>query len=182
MSVLTFKRFLLVGAMLALFSGPACAENIAVGDEAPNFSLKDTSGKVVYSLEQYRGKKIVYLDFFATWCTTCREEMSRLKELNNLYKNEGLEVIAINVQEGADKVNKFITKYEIPFPVLLDEKAEIAKEYNLVGFPFNLVIDGNGEIRYMGSVPPKKFEALFSELKNTLKAPAKTDQKAIPKK
>ena len=180
------KKFVLLGSMLALFSIPVHSESLALDDNAPDFSLPDSSGKLTYSLEQYRGKKIVYLDFFATWCTTCREEMSRLKELNSRYKNQGLEVIAINVQEGPDKVNKFIAKYEIPFPVLLDEKAAVAKLYNLVGFPFNLIIDGNGKIRYMGSEPPKNFPELFSDLKNTLKAPekatpVKTNQKAAPK-
>lgn len=173
MSVAIVKKFVLIGAILALFSIPVHSENLAIDDDAPDFSLKNSGGQLSYSLKQYRGKKIVYLDFFATWCTTCREEMSRLKELNSRYKNDGLEVIAINVQESPDKVNKFIAKYEIPFPVLLDEKAEVAKLYNLVGFPFNLIIDGNGTIKYMGSEPPKNFAELFSDLKDTLKAPVK---------
>lgn len=164
-----FKKFIFTGVLLGLFTGLAGAEELEIGDMAPKFSLKEVSGKETVTLDQYLGKKIVYLDFYATWCPTCREEMGWLKEIHSTYKKEGLEVIAIDVQESADKVNKFIAKYELPFTVLLDEKAEVAKKYNLVGFPYNLMIDGNGKIRYMGSEPPKNFEKLFSELKDTIK-------------
>jgi peroxiredoxin len=174
MSISAVKKLLLAGAMLALFIGQACADEIEIGDMAPGFSLKDVSGKETVTLEQYRGKKIVYLDFYATWCPTCREEMAWLKEIHDTYRKEGLEVIAINVKESADKVNKFIAKYGITFTMLLDEKAEIAKKYNLVGFPYNLMIDGNGMVVYMGSEPPKNFKKMFDELKDTIKAaPAK---------
>jgi peroxiredoxin len=174
MSISGVKKFLLAGAMLALFIGQAGAEEIEVGDTAPGFSLKDVSGKDTITLEQYRGKKIVYLDFYATWCPTCREEMAWLKEIHNTYRKEGLEVIAINVKETAEKVNKFIAKYELPFTMLLDEKAEVAKRYNLVGFPYNVMIDGNGKIVYMGSQPPRFFEKMFNDSKDTIKAaPAK---------
>lgn len=174
------KKYLLLDVVFLLFAVLAHAETIGVGSQAPQFMLKDAAGKNVYTLEQYRGKKIVYLDFFATWCTNCREEMDQLKEIYGRYKKEGLELIAINVQEGAPKVNKFVSKYEIPFPVLLDENAAIAKRYNIVGFPSNLIIDGDGKIRYMDSLPPKDFEKLFSELKETLKL--KTAPAPLPKK
>lgn len=168
MKILFKKMFKLVCSILILISSVVFAE-IKIGENAINFSLKDSKNNSIVSLNSFKGKKIVYVNFFATWCANCKEEMNTLNNLYSTYKDEGLEMIAINVKEKPDKVNKFISKYKIPFTVLLDEKAKVAKDYNLVGFPSNILIDGEGKIRFIDSRPPTNFQELFDELKSTIK-------------
>ncbi|MCB4791529.1 MAG: TlpA family protein disulfide reductase [Elusimicrobia bacterium] len=151
--------------------------DIKVGDNAPDFSLKDLKGNT-YSLEKHKGKNIIFLNFFATWCENCIEEMAQLKELYQNYKSKGLDVVSINVQENPAKVKKFIEKNQLPFPVLLDSSASVAKDYGLVGFPSNIIVDGEGKIRFMDSRPPANFEEVFAAMKDTIKPAKKIDKKA----
>ncbi|MEI8218590.1 MAG: TlpA disulfide reductase family protein, partial [Elusimicrobiota bacterium] len=150
---------------------------VKVDDIAPTFTLKDAAGTSEFALESYRHKRIVFVNFFATWCENCQEEMATLKELYAKYKDSGLVIVSISVQERQEKVQRFIAKFQLPFPVLLDPNTAVAKQYGLAGFPYNMIIDGDGIVRFAGPRPPADFEKLFNEIQSTLPSTGKAHDK-----
>jgi peroxiredoxin len=156
----------LLAASLAVFSGPerarAGAMGVKVDQKAPDFSLKALDGRT-YNLADYRGRKIVMLEFWATWCGVCKSEMPDLvKEYNDL-KPVGFELLGVTLQTGdVAEVREIAEKNKLPYPVLLDESLIVAtKLYKLAGpIPLKVIIDGNGVVRYehVGDYPPGENE------------------------
>lgn len=143
---LQWSLFLALAAVCAwvVFKGEATPKPPAIGDIAPDFALNTWDGESV-KLEHYRAsKQPVLINFWASWCTPCVNE---LPMLNEAYKrNEGVEVLAVNVGESLQKVNRFIERYELTFPVLLDGQQEVKKRYGVTGLPLSLLLDRNGRI------------------------------------
>jgi thiol-disulfide isomerase/thioredoxin len=98
--------------------------------------------------------KVVFLNFWATWCGPCRMEMPSMETLYQELKNEGLEILAVDVQEGEKDVTNFITSYKLTFPAALDPTGNIAAIYGIEAFPTTYIIDRNGGIvtRVVGAV------------------------------
>jgi len=119
-------------------------------------------GKVV-QLSDYKGK-VVLLDIWASWCGPCRQEMPFLIETDNLYRDRGLVILAINIDKDIENVRKFISSLETnpAFPVILDKDARIPQLYQVKGMPTTVLIDRNGVIRYqhVGFKSEKKDEYL----------------------
>lgn len=136
---------------------------IKVGRSLPDFILNDLTGQS-YVLKDFRNKKIVYLNFFATWCVNCKKEIPALNKLYLDYKDKGFIMFGIDVKEKTEKVAKFSKGYNIQYPVLLDTDALVAKAYCIKGFPISIIIDKEGIVRYIGSRPPADFEKFFKEL------------------
>lgn len=112
---------------------------------APDFTFPDLSGKMV-SLKDYRGK-IVFLNIWATWCPPCVEEMPSMEKLYQKLKGEGLEILAVSLDEtGGEAVGPFIDKHKLTFPVLLDPKGDIKALYRVTGIPESYIIDKNGKL------------------------------------
>jgi len=142
-------------------------DSLKVGSPAPDFVLKSLTGEE-HTLSSYKGKNIIYLNFFATWCSSCKEELPQLITINKNYKDQKLLMFGIDVKEDEKKIRRFAEKWKLQYPVLLDKNAVLAKKYGLKGFPLSIVIDGNGIIQYIGSQPPDKFNEIFSKLKSTI--------------
>lgn len=121
--------------------------SIEVGKLAPNFTLENLDGEEV-SLEEYRGK-IVMLNFWATTCKFCVEEMPDMNKLQE--ENEDLVILAVNVRERRDKVKDYIENGGYDFEVLLDTKGNIAMDYLVSAFPTSYFIDKEGIL--LGGVP-----------------------------
>jgi thiol-disulfide isomerase/thioredoxin len=109
---------------------------------APDFMLLDIDGKQV-SLKQYRGK-VVFLNFWATWCIPCREEMPALERLHQTYQDQDLAIISIDLKEGADQVKTFFQKHGLSFPSLLDPNGVVFRDYLVAGMPTTYLIDRDG--------------------------------------
>lgn len=123
-----------------------------VDREAPSFSLRDPAGAVV-QLKQLRGKPVL-LNFWATWCIPCREELPELEQLHREYRSKGLVVLAVSVDEAraAKDIPEFLRAGDprvgaYTFPVALDTKQEVMKQYKLLGVPQSFFIDPAGTIR-----------------------------------
>ena len=113
-------------------------------ERAPDFALRDLKGTEV-KLSDSRGR-VVLLAFSATWCPYCRKEVPELKKLHDRFKDRGLEVLMVDVQESQKKVASFAAKYEIPYRVLLDEEGKVARQYRVRGIPDELLIGKDGAI------------------------------------
>lgn len=131
---------------------------IDVGNKSVDFSLKILSSTETFKLSKYAGKNPVLLNFFATWCPYCVEEIPQLSKIHNKYGNKGLIVVSINVQERENKVVNFVKRKKILHKILLDVNAEVAKEFKVYGIPTNILIDSKGVIVFRGNNLPDENE------------------------
>ncbi|WP_449536800.1 thiol-disulfide oxidoreductase ResA [Ferdinandcohnia sp. Marseille-Q9671] len=120
-------------------------EKVAVGDKAPDFVVTDLNGKE-HHLSEYKGKKGVFLNFWGTWCEPCQREFPYIDTYYQEFKDQGIEVVAINVGEPQFSVKNFIEKYELSFPVAIDKGNQLLNAYGIDPLPTTLLIDKNGEV------------------------------------
>ena len=111
-------------------------------NRAPEFSLRELNGNVA-SLSGYRGK-MVLLNFWATWCGPCRDEMPSMEQLSRSFGGQGLTVVAINQRENAALVARFMKTHNLNFSTLLDADGRVAASYRVYGIPVSDVIDSDG--------------------------------------
>jgi peroxiredoxin len=137
-------RLALAGAaFLSLAAVPARAGAL---EKLPAFSLPDLDGKLVSSAE-FRGKALV-VDFWATWCNTCKETIPKLAELSRQYKDKGLTVLGISVDKGsAEKVAKAAKKLGITYLVLHDKDNTLGTAFGFNGIPSLYVFDRLGRLK-----------------------------------
>ena len=129
-------------------------------ESAPSFTLQNINGEKV-SLSDFSGK-VVILDFWATWCPPCKEEIPHFIELYEQYKDEGLAVIGIATdREGVSVVKPFVQKYGIQYPVLISDGQAATAYGGIVSIPTTFIIDSAGNIRqkYVGYRDKSVFEA-----------------------
>jgi peroxiredoxin len=126
---------------------------------APNFTLKDASGKPV-TLKDYRGK-IVLLDFWATWCHGCKEEIPWFSDFQRMYRAKGFVVVGVSMDEGGWSVVKpFLADTKVPYPVLLGDDPT-SQRYGIQSLPDTFLIDRHGNIAaaYTGLVDKDNLQA-----------------------
>ncbi len=141
-----FKIMLFV---LILIFTPAVGDDLAVGEKAIDFTLKTFHGKKI-TLSKQKGK-IILLDFWASWCAPCREELPLLDNLQNTYGKKGLRVLAVNIDNKPKNALKFMQEYSIKLFSLWDENKQVVEDYDVVTMPTSLIIDKEGIIRYIHS-------------------------------
>ena len=146
-------KFLILASCLALFI-TACGESpvATVGKQAPDFDTVDLKGDV-WSLSKLKGQ-VVFLNFWATWCPPCREEMPSMERLYAKLPKEKFVMIALFNKDDPAAVKNFVTKLGITFPILSDEYNFAGTKYGLTGLPETFIIDKQGVIqeKYIGPV------------------------------
>jgi peroxiredoxin len=115
-----------------------------VGDEAPNFTLITLDGKEM-SLKDLRGKAVM-LNFWGTWCAPCREEMPAMQKAYEKYKDNGFEIVAINIAETDVAASSFAKQYGLTFPIWMDRDREAVRLYGIGPIPSSFFLDPNGVI------------------------------------
>lgn len=131
--------------------GEATEPQPTVGHAAPDFTAADVRGHPV-RLADFRGKRAVLLNFWATWCVPCRLEMPTMEQAYRDYKARGLEILAVSIDVGhplvvAVNVAQFMEELKLTFPALLDPEMEVARRYRVFGIPVTFLIDREGIIR-----------------------------------
>jgi len=140
---------LLVAAAIATgsmaFVAPASAAAPAANAVAPDFTLRGSDGRNV-RLDELRGQ-VVLVNFWATWCGPCREEMPRLDTLYQKYRKSGFVLLGVNVDDDPRTALATAAKLGVSFPVLLDTDKKVSKLYDLNTMPSTIVIDRDGKVR-----------------------------------
>jgi len=116
------------------------------GGVTPPLALSDLSGKT-HRLEDYRGK-VVLINFWATWCEPCRDEMPSIGKLREALAGKPFEVLAVNLAEPESRIRRFMEKVPMAFPVLLDRDTGAAKAWRARILPATYIVAPDGTIRY----------------------------------
>ncbi len=173
MSRIRIAGLALLGALAcAAFAGPSAslaqdtAMRVKIGEKAPAFKLKDLMTGRVVALSDFQGKKIVMLEFWATWCDICKREMPNLVKFQGAWRDKGFEILSIVLPSGnVDDIKKIAREKKLNYAVLLDADLSVAtKAYGLAGpIPLKVVIDHKGVVRYahVGDYPPGEDELPF---------------------
>jgi len=153
---------LVLGALVALvgigllLSGDPVPSRLERGASAPDFELRDLEGREV-KLADLRGR-VVLVNFWATWCKPCEDEMPAMERLYRSLEPEGFELLAVSVDEGQSEVRAFEQRLGITFPILLDPDQSVSELYQTTGFPESVLVDAQGRIidRFVG---PRDWDA-----------------------
>ncbi len=126
---------------------------LSVGDEAPDFSVSTIGGDTI-TLSDLRGK-VVFINFWASWCGPCINEMPDIQELYDSYSRDDLEIIAVNSGEKLARIEQFLSETGYTFPIAADEDNAVGDYYPSSGIPYTVIVDPNGIISeiFPGSRP-----------------------------
>lgn len=159
--MLRLLAVLLLGLGLAT-SAPALEQS----KPAPNFTLKSAGGENV-KLSELRGQ-VVLINFWASWCGPCRQEMPLLDALHQRYKSLGFTVLGVNVEQDPAKARQMLEDIPVSFPVLFDTRNQVSEAYQVDAMPSTVIVDRDGVVRYIhkGYVPgdENKYQAVVRKL------------------
>lgn len=137
----------------------------AVVAKAPNITLPSLTGE--FELGQLKGK-VVYLDFWASWCEPCKKSFPWMNEMKAMYKKQGLEVVAVNLDKDRKLADAFLKAMDVNFIVAFDQSGDIASRYKILGMPSSYLVgrDGNLYASHIGfrQKDKEKMEAAIQEL------------------
>jgi peroxiredoxin len=142
------RRVLLTGAALALGAAGVAAANTAtviVGSEAPDFALRSAAGANL-RLSEYRGQ-VVMINFWATWCGPCRQEMPKLDEIFARYEAAGFTLLGVNIDEDSARAQRLADELGVSFPLLFDDEQSVSRRYDVQAMPMTVMVDRSGTVR-----------------------------------
>ena len=136
-----------------------------VGNLAQDFTLKDLSNQP-HSLKEMRGKHVIHVVFWATWCAPCLQEIPALRAAYDKYRERGLQVlgIVVNMNQTVNGVRAAARDLKINYPILWDDGGALLERYNVSYIPQNFLIGKDGVIRYAGTTLPAGYETLVESL------------------
>ncbi len=140
------NKFLFIAITLLINIFSLAANAAEVGQPAPQFTLPTLQQDKPTSLQQYSGK-VVYLDFWASWCAPCRTSFPLLNKLHQKLKDKGFEVVAINQDEDKAKAEAFLKEIPVDFTILRDATGEWSDKYVVESMPTSFIIDKQGVIQ-----------------------------------
>ena len=161
---------LLGWAITAPETGPRGGSNLGFssldleGREAPDFALQDLDGQTVL-LSDHRGK-VVMVDFWASWCPSCRQEASHLVELYEEYQPRGVEFVGVAIWDYPDDLRSYIDEFGVQYANALDRKGTVAIDYGVVATPEKFFIDREGNIvrKFVGPTSPDLIRQQLDQL------------------
>lgn len=142
----------------------AAPRGINVGNRAPDFALEALDGTKV-SLQDHRGK-VVLINFWATWCPPCRDEIPDIKAAFEAHQDDGFMVLGVNVAEARETVAPFVETYEMSYPVLMDESGRLTQMYRAIRLPMSVIVDQAGviQVRHTGFLTATDLGRYLAEL------------------
>ena len=140
------------------------------GGPTPRLARPDLEGRTV-DLRELKGR-VVVVNFWATWCDPCREEMPSFERLRERLKGQPFEVLTVNYGEGRERIQQFLDRHRLTLPVLLDPEKQAAAAWRAGGLPMTFIVDARGRVRYSAfgesdwsaGEPLRVVEALVAEV------------------
>lgn len=117
------------------------------GQEISSFALMDMTDKQLELSDIIKENKYTWINFWASWCGPCREEMPMMSEIYNEYADEGLAIVAVNVNENKETIQRYLDQYPVPFTILRDSTGEITQSFNIEALPTSLIVDSTGVVQ-----------------------------------
>lgn len=156
------KTLFLIVSLIASNIGMASS----ITGDASDFTLKSRAGKNI-KLSEYRGD-VIMVNFWASWCGPCRQEMPALEHLYKKYQDLGFVILGVNLDEDSSKAAGLLTKIPVSFPILYDNTNKVAKQYDVKAMPTTFLIDRNGKLRYVHIAYKPGYEAKYEREIKTL--------------
>ena len=138
---------LMLGLLITIFAATSLASSGLEGQTAPDFALKSSTGENL-RLSEYRGD-VVMINFWATWCGPCRQEMPLLDELYTRYERVGFNLLGVNIDDDSRRAMQMIEELGVSFPVLFDASKQVSKLYEVDAMPVTVLVDREGNVRYV---------------------------------
>jgi len=140
-------KHLLVGFVICAIAATTQASAGLTGQPAPDFALKSSTGDNL-RLSEYRGD-VVMINFWATWCGPCRQEMPLLDELYSRYERVGFSLLGVNIDDDSRRAMDMVAELGVNFPILFDARKEVSKLYEVQAMPVTVLLDREGTVRYV---------------------------------
>jgi peroxiredoxin len=137
----------LLGLIFSVVAATSLASSGLTGQPAPDFALKSSTGENL-RLSEFRGD-VVMINFWATWCGPCRQEMPLLDELYQRYERVGFSLLGVNIDDDSRKAMTMISDLGVNFPVLFDNTKEVSKLYQVNAMPVTVIVDRDGNVRHV---------------------------------
>ena len=137
----------IIAAAFSIFAATSLASSGMEGQPAPDFALKSSTGQNL-RLSEYRGD-VVMINFWATWCGPCRQEMPLLDELYARYQRVGFNLLGVNIDDDSRRAMQMIDELGVSFPVLFDARKEVSELYEVEAMPVTILVDREGTVRYV---------------------------------
>lgn len=159
------KIVALFAALLAVAVLAGCTAPANTASEVPQFSFSSLDGKTVAMKDL--ASKVVIVDFWATWCGPCREEIPHLNELYSKLKGKGLEIVGVSMDtDGTDGVKDFAREFRIQYPIVMGDEKVAESFGGIIGLPTTFIIDRQGKVakKYIGLPPADDMTKIVHEL------------------
>ncbi|OOZ39548.1 redoxin [Solemya pervernicosa gill symbiont] len=154
--------------LMSLMAAGANAAQLATDTPAPDFTLKSSSGENL-KLSEYRGN-VVMINFWASWCAPCRQEMPLIDALHQRYEKLGFTVLGINVDSDSSAAIKWLKEQPVSFPILFDSENSVSQGYQVAAMPSTVMVDRDGKIRFTHLGYQPGLEAEYQQQIRTLVA------------
>ena len=141
------KGLRIILLVLAIFMGSSLASSGLAGQPAPDFVLKSATGENL-RLSEFRGD-VVMINFWATWCGPCRQEMPLLDELYGRYQRVGFSLLGVNIDDDSRRAMAMVDELGVSFPVLFDTEKAVSKLYEVEAMPVTVLLDREGTVRHI---------------------------------
>ena len=152
--------------MLALLAAAPLTLALTGQGPAANFTLKSAEGENI-RLSEYRGQ-VVLINFWASWCGPCRQEMPHLDDIHRKYEALGFTVFGVNVEQDRNMADKVLRDIPVSFPILFDDNNRVSELYGVDAMPATVLVDRNGDIRYMHRGYKPGYELEYEKQVKTL--------------
>ena len=120
------------------------SELLQVGDEAPDFTLVDLNGEQ-HQLSDYKGQG-VFVNFWGTWCKPCEKEFPLMEKQYQIYKDQGVQILAVNIAQSDYEVTQFAEQRNLTFPIVIDKTKDVMEAYNIRPLPTTILVNPEGKI------------------------------------
>jgi thiol-disulfide isomerase/thioredoxin len=156
-------RIVIAASALLIYAAPPVSVGASqlVGQPAPDFALRSFRGENM-RLSEHLGE-VVIVNFWATWCGPCRQEMPLLDEIYAKYRRAGLTLFSVNIDDETDRAAEMAQTLKVSYPVLFDQRKDVARSFDVGTLPVTVLIDRAGVVRYVSEGYKPGYEKRYTE-------------------